>query len=331
MKPINPGEHYQKNLNDCNEKSPLQENLNSDEAKPFCNPDTTESKRDTGGVDTSWLRDNTFQKEFGFSKQCDPATKGYQENNLENPSRNMIYKSENAIRGADQAIQDLFSDITVRDHNGKIWPVPIVYSAPQKAVAFITQSNIRKDNSMVVDKIKLPLLSIFQLDMNPDWARYTYHEARNYFRNDQDNKPGFYVKEKYERDTVFGVSRGIPVDINYQLSLWTMFFEDAAQIRQQILLKFSQITYIQIQGVHWESVVSLESISSNVEAETGESDRIIKYQFNIKLQTYIPQPIARRKAVLSTRIDLLNSVEQEEINELYARLEDSVINKEQND
>lgn len=325
MKPINPGSHSsQKNFNDCNEKSPLQENLNSDDPKNICNPSNEESQRDVGGVDTSWLKSSNSKKGFGFNKQCDPMQKGYSENDLEKPNRNFIYRHSNAIRGADEAMQDLFIGITVKDDNGKIWPVPIVYAVPEKAIAVIMQDNVRKDSTLVTDRIKLPLLSIYQTDMQTDMTRYTYHEARNYFRDSNNGKPGFYTKEKYERDTVFGVSRGIPVDISYTLSLWTMFFEDAAQIREQILLKFSPIAYIQIQGVHWESIVSLESTASAVEAEPGESQRVIKYQFNLKLQTYIPQPISRKKAVLKTKIDLHNSVEEKEINELFARLEEAV-------
>ena len=324
MKPINPGSHSsQKSLADCNPISPLQEDLNIDDPKKICNPSSEESLRDVGGVDTSWFKANTSKKGFGFHKQCDPMQKGAAENSLEKPNRDIVYRHSNAIRGADEAMQDLFTGITVRDENGKIWPVPIIYAVPERAVAAILQDNVRKDSTLVVDRIKLPLLSIYQTDLQPDMTRYTYHEARTYFP-DAAGKPSFYLKEKYEKDTVFGVSRGFPVDISYTLNLWTMFFEDAAQIREQILLKFSPVAYIQIQGVHWESIVSLESTANNVEAEPGESQRVIKYQFTFKLQTYIPQPISRKRAVLKTRVDLHNSVEAEEIKDLFARLEDAV-------
>lgn len=323
MQPINPGSHSsQKNLVNCNPISPLQEDLNSDDPKKICDPGSEDSLRDTGGFDTSWFKANTSKKGFGFHKQCDPMQTGQVEN-LEKPNRDIVYRQTNAIRGADEAMQDLFKGITVRDENGKIWPVPIIFSVPERAVAFILQDNVRKDNTLVIDRLKLPLLSIYQTDLQPDMTRYTYHEARTYFP-DANQKPSFYIKEKYNKDTVFGASRGFPIDITYSLNLWTMFFEDAAQIREQILLKFSPIAYIQIQGVHWESIVSLESTASNIEAEPGESQRVIKYQFNLKLQTYIPQPISRKRAVLKTRTDLNNSVEAEEITDLFARLEEAV-------
>lgn len=323
MQPINPGSHSsQKNLVDCNPISPLQENLNNDDPKKTCSPTSEDSLRDVGGLDTSWFKENTSKRGFGFHKQCDPVQTGATEN-LEKPNRDIIYRQSNAIRGADEAMQDLFRGITVKDENGKMWPVPIIYAVPERAVAAILQDNVRKDSTLVIDRIKLPLLSIYQTDLQPDMTRYTYHEARTYFP-DAYQKPSFYTKEKYEKDTVFGASRGFPVDISYTLNLWTMFFEDAAQIREQILLKFSPIAYIQIQGVHWESIVSLESTASNIEAEPGESQRVIKYQFSLKLQTYIPQPISRRKAVLRTRTDLNNSVVTEEITDLFARLEEAV-------
>ena len=97
-----------------------------------------------------------------------------------------------------------------------------------------------------------------------DQSRYTYHKAVDLLRN-QEGKPGFTVKERYERDTVFGVSRGIPVNKTYTLLLWTMFMEDMDQILEQVFLKFSPIAYINVRGVRWETSDSLDSISNDID------------------------------------------------------------------
>ena len=140
-----------------------------------------------------------------------------------------------------------------------------------------------------------------------------------------DGKPGFTLNEKYNRDTVFGFARGIPVDISYTLYAWTLYLEDMNQILEQILLKFSQTAYITVTGVPYEVIVKLDSIANNLDYEPGDQAiRVIKYQFQLTTETYIPQPITRQKAVLKTKIDLVDGLDESEIQQVMARLEDSV-------
>jgi hypothetical protein len=151
--------------------------------------------------------------------------------------------------------------------------------------------------------------------------RYTYHQALNYFRN-KDGRPGFTIKEKFEHDTVLGFSRGIPIDIGYQLTAWTLYVEDMNQILEQLVKKLVPLAYIRIQGVQWETVVRLDSIANNLDMEPGDSAlRVVKFQFNMTAETYVPQPIARKKAVLSEKIEFTNSTEEQEITEILSRLE----------
>ena len=84
------------------------------------------------------------------------------------------------------------------------------------------------------------------------------------------------------------------------------------------------LAYISIRGVHWESVVKLDSVQNNINYEPGEKKRAVKYQFNFTAETYIPQPIVREKAVLKTNVNLFNTVENPDITEVYSRLEEAV-------
>ena len=107
-------------------------------------------------------------------------------------------------------------------------------------------------------------------------------------------------------------------------------YGDIDQILEQIFLKFSPVAYINVRGVHWETVVSMDSVANNVDFEPGDQNqRIIKYEFNFTARTYIPQPINRKKAILETKLDFHNDVEVENITEVLGRLEDSVKNKEE--
>ena len=138
-------------------------------------------------------------------------------------------------------------------------------------------------------------------------------------------RPSFTTSERYEKDTVFGVTRGIPVDIGYTLYAWTLYEEDMNQILTQLLTKFSPIAYIRVKGISWEIGVKLNSISNNVNFEPGDKAvRVFKYQFSITAESFIAQPIVRNKSILKTRIEFTNTTDEENIAEVLTRLEQAV-------
>lgn len=299
--------------------------INEDQSPKNCDENPNNSLKNVGGEIDLGLFDNTFGKQtgYGVAANTDPMQKGSIRNDLNQPNRNYIYRYAKSIRGTDEAIRDLFSDVIIESPNGKPFRVPIVMAPQEKAVAIILNDNVRKDNSTVVDRIKLPIMAIYQTGMTANMSRYTYHKAIDYMRDLRpDRKPGFAIKEKYERDTVFGVARGLPVDVSYSLVAWTMYLEDMNQIIEQILPKILPMGYIRVRGVNWEIPVTLDGIGNNNEIEPGDQNiRVIKFQFDMTAQTYIAQPITRNKAVLKIRQDIFNSLEQNEINEAFDRLE----------
>jgi len=312
---VNLGSQTQKSLVECNDIG--EPAINQSEAPKFCEADS----------ENDWLKDVSNKKVgLGSNQLCDPMQTGQIINDVESPNRNTIYRYSKSLRGADEAAMDLFRNIVAIDEDGKAWPVPIIWGTQEKAVAAILQDNVRKDNSLVVDRIKLPMLAIHTSDIQFNQQRYIYHKALNYMSSLRtDGKPGFTTNEKYERDTIFGVARGIPVDISYTLYAWTLYIEDMNQILEQIITKFSPIAYIKVRGVPWEIGVKLDSIANNVDVEPGDQNiRVVKYQFNITAETYIPQPIVRKKAVLKQKISFFNHTNQEQINEVLDRLEVAV-------
>lgn len=341
MSTNNPGTHDQKSLVECQDKNVIHQ-LNSDPPSeyckdntrpPECDPDSCDprepSKRSVADRDDllGWLQDKSGHKTgFGAQKLCDPMQSGHIVADVHNPNRNVIDRYSNAIRGSDEAMKDMFNDIVVIDEQGQAHKVPIIWGTQEKAVAAIMQNNVRQDNSLVVDRIMLPALSIYQSNVTMNQNRYTYHKAIDYLRGLRpDFKPGFTIKERFERDTVFGVARGIPVDINYVLTGWTWYIEDMNQIVEQVLLKFSPIAYISVRGISWEIGVKMDSIANNLDTEPGDKNvRVIKFVFNMTAETYIPQPITRKKAVLRTKMNFFNSVEPTEITDVLARLEEAV-------
>lgn len=171
------------------------------------------------------------------------------------------------------------------------------------------------------------MLALYSSTFTPNSDRYLYHNAVDYLRQfREDAAPGLTHSEFRERDTVFGVARGIPIDVGYTLTAWTLYLEDMDQLLEQIVRKFSPVAYIRVQGVHnWETIVKLESISNNLDTEPGDQAvRVIKFQFGLTAETFIPQPIVRKKAVLETKIDIVDAVSEEEITHVITRIEEAV-------
>jgi hypothetical protein len=317
----------QKNLNPCNEPGNIKD-PNIDAIQPNCNPEP--SLKNVPGQEMSWLMDelSNQKKGYGQSGLGDPMMTGHiiNEQGMSPPNRNTLYRYSKSLRGSDEGVMDMFRDIVVIDEQGKAHNIPIIWATQEKAVAAVLQENVRKDESLVVDRIKLPMLAIHASGYNFNQDRFIYHKAVDYLRTYKSNwKPGFTVKEKYERDTVFGVTRGIPVDINYTLFAWTLYEEDMRQILEQIIPKLSPMGYIRVRGISWEIGVKLNSISSNVETEPGDKAvRVIKYQFEMTAETFVAQPIIRKKAVLKTKVEVVDNVTEDGISEVIARLEQAV-------
>ncbi len=71
------------------------------------------------------------------------------------------------------------------------------------------------------------------------------------------------------------------------------------QIVEQIYLKFSPIAYLTVEGNRWETPVKMTGSANNVSEEVSDNQsRILKYTFNIMVETHIQQPIKRDKTVL---------------------------------
>lgn len=319
--PVNPGNHQSKSLDDCKPVSPAETSRNVDPPPRDC--------PGPQGLGHGWVERHASSKVgIGEDAQCDPMQTGQIVEDMRNPEREVLYRYSKGLRGCDEAMVDLFSNLVVIDEDGKAHKVPIIWGTQERAVAWILQDNTRKDGSLVVERIRLPLMAIYSSGVDFDQSRYTYHKALNYMR-DREGKPGFSVKEKWEKDTVFGVARGIPVNKTYTLMAWTAYMEDIDQILEQVLLKFSPVAYIRVRGVNWETVVNLDSIANNVDYEPGDQNqRIIKFEFNLTAKSYIPQPIFRNKSVLRTKVDLHDSVDEEKVSEVLGRIETSVENIE---
>ncbi len=342
----------QKNLNDCAEPSDEQRR-NLDPHPVPCDTDKEnfeacdgiESKFHNETIQQVLDSDSIFKDgQLGQPIFCDPMQTGQIVDDPKTgelpPDKSVIYKYSRGLRAADMATQGLFERVNVIDDQGQVMRVPIIWGSQEKAVEVILSKNVRKDITGVVDRIVLPMMSIYTSSYDFARERYIYHKAIDYKRlhgqTSVDNKgnpvgsragpPGLTHKERHSRDTVLGLARGIPIDLGYTLTIWTRFWEDMNQILEQITLKFSPVAYIRIQGVtNWETTVEIDGIANNLDMEPGDKNiRIFKFQVSLTTKTFIPQPIVRRKAVLKTKIDILDGISDDDIGCVLSKIENAV-------
>ena len=85
------------------------------------------------------------------------------------------------------------------------------------------------------------------------------------------------------------------------------------------------MAYIRVRGIAWEIGVKLDSIANNVDVEPGDQAvRVFKYQFQFTAESFVAQPIVRKKAVLKTKVEITNSPNEDDITEVLTRLEQAV-------
>lgn len=283
-----------------------------DDASPLCDPCPPPSLRDVN-------QPLAGEYQHGAWLNCDPKNTGDIVNNMaKDPKRHVIYKYSKAIRYLVTGVMDMFSNVILLDVQGGQVRVPIVWASAERAVSFDIQRNVRQSDTLVVDRITLPMMSLYASGFSLDMTRYTYHWAETFTRN-QFGKPDAFSELKPD-DTIFGRSRGLPVNVSFQLNVWTQYIEDMYEIVEQVMSKFSPIAYIRTQGNQWITVVKLDSVEPNIDLEPGNTTkRVIKFTFGFTAEHYIPQPLSRYKSVQQVRYDLTQGLEEREVVDIFSR------------
>ena len=328
MLPIGPDPNsYKNNLQPCPDLSPLGRTNNEDGPPGFICNEKPDNQNDvnTKGVE-DWLNDNLVQNlGNGAANNSDPMQAGKIVNDIDSqPDQNTVYRYSKSIRGTDEGVMDLFRNIVVIDEDGKANKVPIIWGTQERAVAAILQQNVRKDETLVVDRIKLPMLAISSTGFSFDANRYTYHQALRYLNAYTGSSVG-QPNLPQNKSTVFGVSRGIPINVEYTLYAWTMQLEDMNQILEQIVTKFSLVAYIKVRGVLQDVIVKLDSIANNLETEPGDQAlRVIKFQFGLTAETYVPMPIKRYDSLIKVfKGDIVDDVEFDSVTSVLGRIRET--------
>jgi hypothetical protein len=103
---------------------------------------------------------------------------------------NELYKYSKFIHRGDEATMDEFRDISVIDEEGLAHHVPLIWADDKKAVEVTTNEYcLQKDDNIIVDRIRLPLLNVSNRTITFDGKNIHSHynlTARTLYKDDMD-------------------------------------------------------------------------------------------------------------------------------------------------
>lgn len=221
------------------------------------------------------------------------------------PGRGWIMRYQNSIRFTDWAMIRLFQDLEVMDGQGRTRKVPIIMGSQERAVAAILGPNVRMDGSGVVDRIRLPMLALWPLDINLDETRFAYPLAIQW-----DIRDPRYRTAKSRNDLILGRSRGIPITRTYTLYAWSKYQETMNQIVEQVLHKFRPTANLKVEGIDFEAPAYLETIANTGSIDAPDSeDRPVKTEFALRIESMIANTWITEKTAKRLRLSFAVSRE----------------------
>ena len=164
-----------------------------------------------------------------------------------------------------------FNDVGYIDSEEKFNSIMCIHANAERAVAKLKQEN----------NIILPIISIGQTTSDNDVARQ--------------KTESLLVNESYwdaEKNRAFRVLSFAPrpVNIKYQIHIWTKYMADMDEILEQIRLKFNPEMQVPTEfSTLAKAYLDSEDDVGQV-AVADKADRVLKKTLNIVLRTYIPSP-----------------------------------------
>lgn len=164
-----------------------------------------------------------------------------------------------------------FNDVGYIDSEEKFHYIKCIHANAERAVAKLKQEN----------NIILPILSISQtVSQNDEFRRRNESVLVNETWWDAEKNRSFRVVSLAPR----------PVNVVYQLNIWTKYMADMDQILEQVRLKFNpEMEVPNQQSTIVKAFIDNENDVGVVTAADKE-DRVLQKSLDIILRTYIPSP-----------------------------------------
>ena len=206
-----------------------------------------------------------------------------------------LKRYENFFSKLDRSMVLAFADLHILDQGGVPMRVPTVFGTMEKIVYAVFGETAAQDPAKY-SRVRLPICAIIPNgSISLDVERYIFHEAKWWDYKGTERRPD---------DIVYGMSTGIPISRGYQLTIMTRYVEDINQLMEIALQRFSQSFEIRIGNSPRPTQVIFEGCDTNF-ADERDPEKVHLYTATISMvaETWLPQPVVRRKAVHTVRID----------------------------
>ena len=191
-------------------------------------------------------------------------------------------------RAIDEVLINWLKTLTYKDGSGAEKPVEnVIYSTPEKV---FSKGNLNKNG-----RILLPAISLFRVSAVQNDTKWKYPTSRA------------MAYSYTERDLTALTQKNvgvIPVDISYQVDIWTKYQDDLQYLWYQITKAFNPdlrlISTFNINGYQIEIPADcyLEGLNDNSDLEPDEeSDRKLRATADIRVEAYLPVDVKEWKLV----------------------------------
>jgi hypothetical protein len=172
----------------------------------------------------------------------------------------------------------MFNDIQIARYSRtgqflKYVTIPLKFGPKEKVWYWL---NERKDDEV------LPIMSA-----SIQGIEYSLERATNKHRN---------IKISEDANNITRYLNPVPYDINFQVSVWSLYMTDIDQILEQILPYFQPYVFTRLQIPELSSTFDIKVVFTSASPEidmewTDDNFRVLKYILDFSVQTYLFRPI----------------------------------------
>jgi len=224
---------------------------------------------DLSGILSETIVSNTFSTDISRSRYW-----GTREGDVRAKILKMTSAKENISFIYKESLRSMiscFSDIVYFTGEEKTSRVKVIHANPERAIAKLTQE----------DNIILPVISIAQTISRDDDKRSRHKSVLVHEK--------VWDSEKSRAYRVLSFSPR-PVNIQYDINIWSKYKSDMDQIIEQIRLKFSPEMIVPTKYSTLAKAYLTEESDSGAVSAGDKEDRVIQKKIGVTLRTYIPSP-----------------------------------------
>jgi len=177
---------------------------------------------------------------------------------------------DNVYKESLRSMLHTFGNMYYIDGNGNRVKVNCSHGNPERIAG-----RLKADNTLI-----LPMLTIVETQTESDQGRMRYQNIVSETKWDSDKRRATRVLSLPPR----------PINITYEINIWSKYKADMDMLRSSIFSMFSPDLNIETQySVHNKAFINSEREVGSVTAQdTG--DRILQKTISVTLETYIPSP-----------------------------------------